>query len=232
MDGYENDVELNVDDLFKDPVENEEVNEPDTTDNSEKQEMTKGVSHRINEVRRKTESETEERIAKELGYSSYAEMQQYKEKEMLQEAGINTDEMTAMVEKLVEERLKRDPRLKKLEEIESQEKEEFVKTQLNTINQFSDSKYNSVEELPDEVLKIWEKTGDLKQAYLAVKGEELLLKNKSSKLNGSTNHLANPGSTASGSRTRLLTEEEKAIYKSVLGDFYNEEEISKKTRTY
>lgn len=230
MDGYENDIELNIDDLFKDPVENE-VEEPDTTDNtSEQQEMTKGVSHRINEVRRKTESETEERIAKELGYANYAEMQKSKEREMLQEAGIDNEEITAMVDKLVEERLKRDPRLKKLEEIEALEKDKFVESQLKAINQFSEIKYDSVQDLPEEVLNIWEKTGDLKQAYLAIKGEELLLKNKSSKLNGSTNHLANPGNTASGSKTRLLTEEEKEIYRSVLGDFYNDEEISKKTR--
>lgn len=235
MNGYDTDLELNVDDLFKDPVEDQETNQTNTTDDKtveeqEKQEMTKGVSKRINEVRHKTEIETEDRIAKQLGYDSYDALLKSKEKEMLQEAGVDNDEVSAMVEKLVEERLKRDPRLKKLEEIESLEKTKFVEAQLNAINQFSDNKYTSVDELPKEVLSIWEKTGDLKQAYLAVKGEELLLKNKSSSLNGSTNHLANPGSVGGSSKTRLLTAEEKEIYRSVLGDFYNEEEISKKTR--
>lgn len=235
MNGYDTDLELNVDDLFKDPVEDQETNQTNTTDDKtveeqEKQEMTKGVSKRINEVRHKTEIETEDRIAKQLGYDSYDALLKSKEKEMLQEAGVDNDEVSAMVEKLVEERLKRDPRLKKLEEIESLEKTKFVEAQLNAINQFSDNKYTSVDELPKEVLSIWEKTGDLKQAYLAVKGEELLLKNKSSSLNGSTNHLANPGSVSGSSKTRLLTAEEKEIYRSVLGDFYNEEEISKKTR--
>ena len=226
-----NELELNIDDLFKDPVEVEEVDEANTTDNkSEQEEMTKGVSRRINEVRKKTETETEERIAKELGYENYSALLKSKEKEMLEEAGVDGEEMAAMVEKLVEERLKRDPRLKKLEELENLEKTKFVESQLNAINQFSDVKYKSVEELPKDVLSIWEQTGDLKKAYLAVKGEELLLKNKSSSLNGSTAHLANPANAVNSSKTRLLTEEEKDIYRSVLGDFYNEEEISKKTR--
>lgn len=224
-----NELELNVDDLFKDPVDTEETEEVEETNPSEQEEMTKGVSRRINEVRKKTETETEERIAKELGYENYSALLKSKEKEILEEAGVD-EEMTAIVDKLVEERLKRDPRLKKLEELENLEKTKFVESQLNAINQFSDIKYNSVEELPKDVLSIWETTGDLKKAYLAVKGEELLLKNKSSNLNGSTNHLATPSSTVNSSKTRLLTEEEKDIYRSVLGDFYNEEEISKKTR--
>ena len=84
-------LDLNIDDLFKDPEET--VTETDNqVDNSEESSddtnvMTEAVTKRINTVRRKTEIETQDRIAKELGYNSHAELQKAKEKDLLKNAG-------------------------------------------------------------------------------------------------------------------------------------------------
>ena len=72
---------------------------------------TKAVSKRINEVRAQTERETREAMAKELGYESYAAMKQAKEKKVLTDAGLD-EESAKVVDKLVEQGLADDPRLK------------------------------------------------------------------------------------------------------------------------
>ena len=118
--------------------------------------------------------------------------------------------------------------IKKLEDLERAERNNFVKSQLNDISELADETYTNVNQLPKDVLALWEKTGNLKQAYLAVKGEELL-KNKTKQNKGSLTHLASPNGGSTSNKTRGLTEEEKAIYRSVMPDI-TEEELSKKTR--
>ena len=225
-------LDLNIDDLFKDPEET--VTETDNqVDNSEESSddtnvMTEAVTKRINTVRRKTEIETQDRIAKELGYNSYAELQKAKEKDLLKNAGLDEEEVASVVEKIVEKRIAEDPRFKRLEEIEAQEKNNFVNSQLKEINKLAGTKYSSIEELPQDTLSLWEKTGNLKQAYLATQGEALLNRDLSYKQSGSLAHLASPGNSPTGSKVRALTEEEKAIYRSVMPDI-TDEELSKKT---
>ena len=218
-------LELNIDDLFND--QNDDTTNSNETNSDTRSELTKAMSDRINSVKHKTKTETEDRIAKELGYNSYAELQKAKERELLKDAGVDDSEMEEVINKLVEQRLNSDPRMKKLEELEQIEKSNFVKSQLNDINEFGE-KYTAVDQLPKEVLTLWEKTGNLKQAYLAIKGEELI-KNKNKYMNGSTTHLANTGTGSSKTKTRGLTEEEKAIYRMVMPDI-TEEELSKKTK--
>lgn len=229
-------LELNIEDLFKDPVEetNEEIPASENTETTEikSETTTEAVSKRINEVRKKTESETEERIAKDLGYNSYSELLKDKEKSLLKSAGLDDEEVSAIVEQLVEKRFQSDPRMKKLEQLELDEKKEFVTSQLKEINTLSGNNYTSIDQLPKETLELWEKTGNLKQAYLATKGEELITKSKSTAYKGTLDHLVNPGTGTSSSKTRLLTEDEKAIFRAVLGDYANEEELSKKTRPF
>lgn len=226
----ENENVFTIDDLFKDPVDQEETTEQEESSEST-QESTHAVSQRINEVRKKTESETEERIAKDLGYQSYADMIKANEQKEMKDAGLDSEELSTLIESLVEKRLANDPRMKKLAEIEADEKAQFVNNELNAINNISDVKYKSVEELPEATLKLWEITGNLKQAFLATEGEKLLTKSKSINMQGSTSHMASSSNGAVGSKTRLLTQDEKDIYRSVLGDLYNDDEISKKTRT-
>ena len=68
-DDNNNELNISIDDLFKDPEP--EVQPREETSEESQPNMTKAVSERINTVRRKTEVETQDRIAKELGYSNY-----------------------------------------------------------------------------------------------------------------------------------------------------------------
>lgn len=225
-------LDITIDDLFKDDFE---LNQPETDnqedkdlDNKDEKPTTEAVSKRINEVRKKTELETQDKIAKELGFESYADLQKSKEKQLIKDAGLDEEDVSAVVDKLVEKRLASDPRFKKLEEYEEIEKRQFVDSQLKEINKLTGNNFTSVEDLPQDTLKMWEKTGNLKQAYLATRGEELLLKNESIKQNGTLAHLANHSGNGTHTKSRPLSEEEKAIWRSVMPDI-TEEELSKKT---
>lgn len=226
-DDNNNELNISIDDLFRDPEP--EVQPREETSEEPQPNMTKAVSERINTVRRKTEAETQDRIAKELGYDSYEAMQKANEQKMLRDAGLDEEEIGAVVEKLVQKRLAEDPRLKKLEEIEANEKANFVTAQLKEINELGNN-FASIDELPKETLDMWEKIGDLKQAYLATQGEALLKRRYSNQDKGSLRHLASPDQSSVGTKTRKLTESEKAIWRSVMPDI-TEEELSKKTMT-
>lgn len=227
-DGQE--IELNIDDLFNEPDE-EDVEE--NVENDSKNEITtEAVSKRINEVRQKTERETRDKIAKEMGYNDYYDMQKHNEKKILRDAGYDEEDesLKEAIDKVVQKRLADDPRFKKLEEYENREKANFVSKQLREINELIgvENKYSNVDQLPKDVLSMWEKTGNLKQAYLAVEGESLLSKGTQKRNKDSFSHLANPTNNSS-SNQRGLTAEEKEIYKAILGDKITEEELNKKT---
>lgn len=228
--------DFNIDDLFKDPEDNADNNKKDenvvTTKELEAEDnkiMTKEVSKRINEVREKTESETRNKMAKELGFNSYDELVKANEKKLFKEAGLDETDTEDLVNKLVEKRLANDPRMKKLEEYENRDKENFVNSQLKEINELTGSDFKDISQLPEDTLKMWEKTGNLKQAYLATQGESLLLKKKASSENGTTNHLASSDVGNTTEKRRGLTAKEREIYKSVLGDYITDDELSKLT---
>lgn len=230
-------LDLNIDDLFKDPEEDKPQEQPkeDTAANKNKNdadEMTKNVSKRINEVKAATEKETRDTMAKELGFKSYEDFAKAKEKEMLKNAGVDDEEIAPIIQKLVDKRLAEDPRFKRLEELEANEKTRFVKEQLKEINKFAGTTYKDVNELPQDVLGMWEKTGNLKQAYLAIQGETIINQNIASKQNGSLTHLANPGEVGTGTKVRLLTDKEKAIYQLVDPDGKYLNELDKKTISF
>lgn len=223
---------FNIDDLFKDS-DSDDIDTDSTTieeqENQDKNEMTKAMSNRINEVRHKTEVETQNKIAKDLGYESYDAMIKAQEKKELQDAGYDDTEAEATINKIIEKRLANDPRLKRLEEYENRDKEKFVQGQLNEINKLTGSNFTDISQLPEDTLKMWEKTGNLKQAYLATKGEELLSKSSSYVQKGSTAHMASANNGNISTKIRALTEEEKSIYRGVLGDYITEDELSKIT---
>lgn len=227
MDKNENEVlNFSIDDLFKDPEE--QAPQDDEKSTQEPSEMTKSMSNRINEVRAKTERETRDAMAKELGYENYMALQKANERQVLKEAGLNDEDIEPIVQKLVDKRFAEDPRMKRLEELEAKEKASFVKDQLKEINKFAGTNYKDIKDLPAEVLSMWEKTGNLKQAFLATEGETIITKSLAGNRNGSLSHLANPGSSGTGLKERPLTEEEKAIWRMTIPDI-TDEELSKKT---
>lgn len=225
-------IDLNIDDLFKDP-DDEPTEEPiEGSEDDGSKPDTAAVSKRINEVRSKTEHETQERIAKDLGYESYAAMMQARthanEKKILEEAGLDEEDVSDAVQKLVDQKLANDPRLKKLQEYEERDKAAFVKKELSEVNKLSGQNYTSIDQLPPETLELWGKIGNLKQAFLATHGEEVIARSSGRAAGGSLDHLAFGGGSGTATKTRKLTEEEKALYRSVYPDI-TEEELNKKT---
>jgi hypothetical protein len=222
-------LDFSIDDLFKDPEEDSQIDTKSEEKSDESDSMTKAVSERINTVRKKTESETQDKVAKELGYENYADLQKANEKKLLKDAGLDEEDITGVVNKLVEQRIANDPRFKKIEELEAIERNNFVTSQLKEINKITGNNYTSVDQLPKETLEMWEKIGNLTQAYYATQGAQLFNKGQSINKKGSLSHLADGNNGPSSSKKRPLTDEEKAIYRMVNPDL-TEEELAKKTR--
>lgn len=225
-------IELSVDDLFKDPEEsltqdNGQGQSSDDSKNDGNENLTKNMTKRINEVRRKTELEVQDRVAKQAGYESYEDMMKATERKIVEDHGYDPDEINKMLEPLIEKRLSTDPRFKKLEEIENREKDEYLAKQLAEINKVSDIKYKSVNDLPKDTIDLFAKGVDLKQAFYATQGEGLFNKAANRANNGSLAHMA-PLPNGNGVKTRGLTAEEKDMYRMIIPGI-TEEELSKKT---
>lgn len=213
-------VDLDIDDLFKDTVEDS------STPQLAPEQMTKAMTDRINEVKSKTERETMEKIAKDLGFNSYEELQKAKENELIENHGYNPQDIEAVIEPLLAKRLADDPRLQKLAEYEARERDAYIQSQLAEINKVTGQQLK-MDDLPKETLELWGKGLDLEQAYYATQGKTIMNKVVSHLQQGSLNHLA-PGAGAGNIKTRALTAEEKALWRSI-DPSITDEELSKKT---
>lgn len=223
-----NGLDISIDDLFKDPDTDNQANKDSKSTDAIKTEddklTTKAVSNRINEVKSKTEKETQDKIAQELGYKDYSDLQKSKEDKQLQDAGIDTSnpDLMSAIDKLVSSRLENDPRLKQIKDIETEKQKDFVDKQLDEVNNLVGTKmFTDVSQLPEDTRELWEKTGNLKQAYLATQGENLIA--KSNRNSGSLNHLADPGLSGNPTKSRALSSDEREIYKLVMPDITDEE---------
>lgn len=213
-------LDLDIDDLFKDPSDDSSASK------LEPSQMTQAMTARINEVRTKTEKETMEKIAKDLGFTSYEELQKAKENELIEKHGYDPKDIEAVIEPLLAKRLADDPRLQKLAEYEAREREAYIQSQLAEINKATGQNLKS-EDLSQETLDLWSKGIELEQAYYATQGKTIITKGVSQSLQGSLAHLA-PGSGAGSIKTRKLNEEEKAMWRAIVPGI-TEEELSKKT---
>lgn len=218
---------LNIDDLFKDE-DDSPASEPSSTEKPEG-ELTQNMINRINTVKQNTEKETQEKIAKELGYESYDAMKKAKTEKTIKDAGFDPKDVEEILEPLLKQRLSDDPRLKKLEEYEKREQDRYVEQQLASINQATGQQLK-IEDLPKETLELWAKGIELEQAYYATQGKEILTKGVSQVSQGSMTHLAPAGGVGSV-KTRKLTAEEKDMWRSIVPGI-TEEELAKKTTKY
>ena len=214
-------LDLDIESLFK--LEESPTTEDNNDDTSN---MTETMTKRINKVREKAEREAKEAVAKELGYDSYDEIKKTKVKQLIKDSGYDPEELEAVLEPILKQRLSEDPRLKKLEEIENMEKEKYIQSQLDAIHQTTGQKFK-LEDLGQETLDLWSKGVDLEKAFYATQGKTIITKGLSSLQTGSLNHLAT-GSGAGSVKTRRLTEDEKDIWRSIMPDI-TEEELAKKT---
>ena len=193
-------------------------------------ETTKAFAKRLKERTDKAVADERERIAKDLGYESYDQMQKLKERKYIEDQGIDPELLDPIVDKLVENRLANDPRMKELDGYRQAQAEQFAKKELQDLAKLTGVQYTSLDDVPKDVIEDWKTSGSLKQSYMKLHGEELIRSTRKAAEKGSTDHLqSNSGSPASQTgTTRMLTDKEKAVWKM----FYpgiSDEELNKKT---
>lgn len=191
-------------------------------------ESTKAFAKRLSEMRNK-ERET---IAKSMGFDSYELMMKDRESKLLEDKGLDPEQVSPIVEQLVKQRIDNDPRMRELETLRKKQIEEFGKKELAEITKLTGGEVTKLEQLPKEVLELWKTKGSLKAAFIQVKGEELIMKAQSGSSKGTTSHLQTPNGTKTPSTgERPLTDEEKRRYR-----FFNpgisDEELNKKTTKF
>ena len=223
--GEEDVLDVEIDELFKDDSQSSEQEETKTTE-EKKDELTKTVTKRINDVKAKAERETQDKVAKELGYESYAAMKKAQEDDIIKKKGYKPEDVNAMVEAIVAKRLAEDPRLKELDAIKNVEREKYVESQLASINEATGQKL-TIKDLPKETLDLWGKGIDLEQAYYATQGKAVIARARGQANNGSLDHL-NVGGGSGQPKVRRLTQDEKDIYRGI-APHLTEDELNKKT---
>ena len=191
---------------------------------------TKAFANRLKESTDKARREEREAIAKELGYASYQEMQTKRQNKIFEDQGLDPDQVSPIVEKLVQERMENDPRIKELEKYREAQIQEFGRKELAEITKLTNGEVTTFEQIPKDVLDLWKQNGSLKASYLQLHGEELVLKARSEQNKGGTNHLKSPsGNTGNpdAPAKRALTDKEKRLYK-MFNPSVTDEEINKK----
>lgn len=214
------------------PATNEQEPETPPTEpgKNEPSETTKAFAKRLKEATEKARKEERNKLATDLGYASYEEMQKAKEQQLLKDNGLDPEQVSPIVEKLLEERLSKDPRLKELEELKQKQMQEFAIKELSELNKLTGENYTSLDQLPKDVLDSWKQTGSLKKSYIALHGEELIIKARKQTTKTTTDHLQNPaGQAPSPTNTRPLTDEEKAVWR-LFNPQITEEELNKKVK--
>lgn len=190
---------------------------------------TKAFAQRLKESTQKAVAEEREKIAVSLGYASYDEMQKAKDKKLLEDKGLDPEQVSPIVDELVKQKIENDPRIKELEQFKRKQVEEFAQRELNDISTLTGIKYTSLDQLPKDVIDDWRKTGSLKKSYITLHGEELILKAQHTQNRGDTSHLQSPsGSAPTPTNQRPLNDKEKAIWK-MFNRGISDEELDKKT---
>lgn len=191
---------------------------------------TKAFANRLKESTDKARKEEREAIAKELGYASYQEMQTKRQNKIFEDQGLDPDQVSPIVEKLVQERMENDPRIKELEKYREAQIQEFGRKELAEITKLTNGEVTTFEQIPKDVLDLWKQNGSLKASYLQLHGEELVLKARSEQNKGGTSHLKSPSGNPGNPDThakRALTDKEKRLYK-MFNPSVTDEEINKK----
>ena len=216
-------LDIDIDDLFKD--EEDSQTPPDTSTPS-KPDMTQVMSERINTVKRNTEKETQDKIAKEFGYDTYDAMKKAQADKIATDHGFNPEDIEQVIEPMIQKRLADDPRFKELETFKERERNAYIKSQLAAINTTTGQQLKMTD-LSKETLDLWAKGVELEQAYYATHGKTIIANRTTQIENGSLTHLA-PGAGAGATKLRKLTDEEKDIWRSIVPGI-TEEELLKKT---
>lgn len=197
--------------------------------------QTKAFANRLRQATDKAVKAEREKLAKDLGYDSYAELQTANERDLLREHGVDPESVKPLIDQLVEKRMTEDPRFKELEEVRQKKIDEWAKKELQDLKDLTGGKVTKLDDLSDEVLNLWKKEGSLKKAYMAIEGENLVkdfrLRKDSQASQGNTSHLESSSSKSSnygGKGVRQLNREEREVYQ-IFHPNMTEEELNKIT---
>ena len=190
--------------------------------------QTQAFAHRLKEEKDKARKEARDEIATALGYESFEALQKSRENKLLEDKGLDPEQVNPIVDELVKQRLDNDPRMRELEALKQQQVRAFAEKELKDISTLTGEQYTSLDQLPKDVIEDWKTSGSLKSSYIKLHGEELIIKARKAQTQGSTQHLqSTAGSAPTPTDTRPMTDREKAIYK-----FFNpgvkDEELDKK----
>lgn len=205
-----------------------ELTEPTVTE-------TQAFARRLREATGKARNDERESIAKSFGYESYDAMVKAREADILREKGLDPEDVSPVVEQIVEQRIATDSRLQELEAYRQDRMSAWAKQELAELTTLTDGKISTWEDVPKDVLEAWKTKGSLKAAYLELRGEMLIREMRTSiasgQSKGSTGHLASPAGApaASNEGKRPFTEEERRIYK-MFNPGVTDEQLSKMTK--
>lgn len=215
--------------------ENSQVAQPNGTDTKaddadvdDTKNETQAFAHRL----KKAVAKERESIAKSLGYESYEKMQKSREEDLLREKGLDPEDVSPVVEQLVNKRLAEDPRLQELEGYRQQKVNEWAKKELTELSELTNGKVTKLEDVPKNVLELWKTKGSLKAAYLELEGETLIREMRtgiaSGQSKGSTGHLRSPQGTPANNNPnrRPFTQQEKDVYR-LFNPGVTDEELNK-----
>lgn len=224
-----------LDNLFKEegtqetpPAGNQTGSPANPPEQKEDVTQTQAFAHRLKEEKDKARKEARDEIATALGYESFEALQKSRENKLLEDKGLDPEQVNPIVDELVKQRLDNDPRMRELENLKQQQVRAFAEKELKDISTLTDEQYTSLDQLPKDVIEDWKTSGSLKSSYIKLHGEELIIKARKAQTQGSTQHLqSTAGSAPTPTDTRPMTDKEKAIYK-----FFNpsvkDEELDKK----
>lgn len=194
---------------------------------------TQAFAHRLKEATSKARNEERESIAKSLGYESYADMQTKREAELLRDKGLDPEDVSPVVEQLVQKRLAEDPRLREFDSFRQERVSAWAQKELAELKELTDGKISKFEDVPADVIESWKTKGSLTAAYMELHGVELLRETRanvaSGQSRGSTGHLASPQGTPTQTgnmNKRPFTDHEREVYK-LFNPGVTDEQLSK-----
>jgi hypothetical protein len=160
-------------------------------------------------------------------------MQQKREAQLLEEKGLNPEEVSPVVEQIVQQRLAEDPRLKELDNYKQERVTAWAKKELVELGELTQGRITKMEDVPKDVIELWKTKGSLKGAYLELHGEKLIREIQTGIANGqnrsTTSHMTSPQGApapASNSNKRPFTQKEREVYKLFNPDI-TDEQLSK-----
>lgn len=210
-------------------TEDSATDESANTSNADTVDTTKAFAKRLRESTEKARREERESIAKSLGFESFEAMQKTRETNLLSDKGLNPEDVSPVIEEIVKQRIDNDPRMLELSNLRLQQEKEFAKNELAELSKLTNGEITKLSQLSNEVIQSWRSNGSLVKAYMEHEGVNLVSKIRSEQNRGSTGHLSNPSnSIPSKPTTRLLTEEEKKVWKMFHPNI-SEDELNKKT---